>query len=221
MDMSDISIINTSDGSPSLYNHALQEPYHSRHGALSESLHVFIKAGLDYLMQNGLTEIRLLEVGLGTGLNACLAADWARSNNVKLHYLGTEPFPPDNSVLQDFYTALKQSNGCKGLDFYSLPAIWREFNDNFSFRWEAKPVRETISPNCDIIFMDAFAPEKAPDLWTVETLTHLAAQTRTGGILVSYCAKGDFRRALQQSGWNVVKLPGPPGKREMIRAVKG
>jgi len=220
MNVNTISVIRTGDGSPSLYNHVLQEPYHSRHGALAESMHVFIAAGLNNVLQQGCKEIQVLEVGLGTGLNAQLAISWAMQHQVGLRYLGTEPFPPSEALLEEYYTSFSAEQFVHRETLYALPGEWRKLQGDTIFCWEHKPVQEVEFPGCDVIFMDAFAPEKAPDLWTDATLAHLFAQTRKGGVLVSYCAQGQFRRALLRAGWMVEKLPGPPGKREMTRAIK-
>lgn len=219
--MAQLQIIQTDDGSPSLWNPDLGETYHSKFGALQESEHVFIEAGLEAISSHR-TEISILEVGLGTGLNAALAA--AR-NGASLRYLGLEPYPVDEKVLgqMNFGDVLSSSQ------LVALEGIWaapfgQETEINQRFRIE-KSLSGIVEYECgqrlfDVIFFDAFAPEIQGELWSVEVFKKIFEMTSTGGLFVTYCAKGQVRRDLAQAGYEVERLEGPPGKRHMLRATK-
>jgi tRNA U34 5-methylaminomethyl-2-thiouridine-forming methyltransferase MnmC len=227
-----IEVRTTADGSPTLYVPALDEHYHSHHGAAQESRHVFIAAGLQPFLQEGIGNIRqpdrplrLLEVGLGTGLNALLTLAVARRDAVAVAYDGYEtlPLPPATVAALapqwDDIPALSQA-------FRQLHAApWGEslaLTPIFSLTKKLTEIQTAALPvnYYDLIYFDAFAPEKQPELWTEEVFQHLYAAAAPGAVLVSYCAQGQFRRNLRASGWLTEKLPGPPGKREMTRARK-
>jgi tRNA U34 5-methylaminomethyl-2-thiouridine-forming methyltransferase MnmC len=215
-----VSTIRTGDGS-----HTLawgDEHYHSLHGAVAESTHVFIKAGLDAA---GLKHIDLLEVGLGTGLNLLLT--WVRclEGKVSVDYTALEPHPITAEVLErlrhcedlawpglhgPFLERMSSPSedwheAIGGLRFRKLPTRVQEFNETSAF---------------DVIFFDAFAPRHQPEMWALEVFKRMHDALRPGGLLVTYCAKGEVRRTMQSAGFSVERLTGPPGKREMLRARK-
>jgi len=224
---SKVEVRTTADGSPTLYVPALNEHYHSHHGAAQESRHVFIEAGLQPLLDagRGRQPLRLLEVGLGTGLNALLTLAAAHSNGVAVAYDGYETVP----LPADAITALAPQ-------WEGTPALQAAFAQLHAAPWN-KPLALTIifsltkrlaeiqtadlpTAYYDLIYFDAFAPEKQPELWTEDVFKKLYAAAAPGAVLVSYCAQGQFRRNLRAAGWLTEKLPGPPGKREMTRARK-
>ncbi|MDR0745757.1 MAG: tRNA (5-methylaminomethyl-2-thiouridine)(34)-methyltransferase MnmD [Mediterranea sp.] len=210
----------TGDGSATLFVPELNEHYHSVKGARTESRHVFIDMGLKYVRT---AQPRVLEIGFGTGLNAFLSLLEARETGKKAHYTGLELYPlewdtlielkySDDPLFQQihaagweveteispYFTLLK-----KKADFTE---IRKENNDNYRY---------------DVVYFDAFAPGKQPEMWEQQGFDYLYAAMNNGGVLTTYCAKGAVRRALQEAGFVVERLPGPPGgKREIIRAIK-
>ena len=224
-------IITTADGSHSLYVEGLDENYHSKHGAIQESLHVFIKTGLHYIIEKGLREINILEIGLGTGLNALLTWMEAEKLDVKIHYTGLEAFPLDDQILAKLnYTALiGQIPGQARNDLYemfmSLHAVEWEKYVKVSENFELSKIKNTLrdvkfDASFDLIYFDAFGPRVQPEMWTDEVFARLFAATNPNGVLVTYCSKGDVRRSMMKAGFKVEKPAGPPGKRDMVRAEK-
>tara|TARA_B110000285_G_scaffold235522_1_gene317781 strand:- start:628 stop:1773 length:1146 start_codon:yes stop_codon:yes gene_type:complete len=217
------TILLTRDGTPTLQLPNSEVTYHSIHGALSEAQHVFISEGIASLKVAPDQAIEVLEVGFGTGLNAALTLLWAKENNRIVHYRGLEPHPIAASFWEDYpwkqgsvelAEALKQmqsaTSGSKGVQMGgSTFQVDHRSIENFT----------QSSKGYDIIYYDAFAPSHQPELWTKSLFTQLRHLVRSGGVLVTYCAKGLVRRNLMAAGWNVEQIPGPPGKREMIRAI--
>jgi tRNA U34 5-methylaminomethyl-2-thiouridine-forming methyltransferase MnmC len=218
-------IITTSDGSHSLYNPELDETYHSRHGALQESRYVFIQQGLD-LIDPLLKTIRILEIGFGTGLNAVLANEYGVKYNRQIEFTSLETFPLNKEVTDAIN--VEETVGKGNSDFFIQlhAAEWNipvKINDTFSVEKLNTSVQEwpLRSDYFDIIFYDAFGPRAQPEMWTLEIFQKLYESMRTRGIFVTYCAKGQVRRDLTTAGFHTSRLPGPPGKREMLRAEKG
>lgn len=216
-------IIKTSDGSKTIRIIDLDENYHSHHGALQEANHVFLTQGLAYL--NQLDEISIFEMGLGTGLNAFLTAVEAENKNLKIKYTGIEAFPVNSEELN----ALGYEDLMEG----SYNEIFHKIHDSKwgDFEWITKKfslckIHErienvTLEPDSfDLIYYDAFGPRAQDEMWTVELFQKMFDSLKKGGILVTYCAKGQVKRNLKQVGFKVEALPGPPGKREMTRAIK-
>ena len=223
-----VEVRTTADGSPTLYVPALDEHYHSHHGAAQESRHVFIEAGLRPLLREdaGLAAfLHVLEVGLGTGLNALLTLEAAQAAGVLIAYDGYEPHPPPPAALAALKTQW-QANEALNSAFEQLHAgPWREIIELaqtlFLIKREQTLQEADLTNNLyNLIYFDAFAPEKQPELWTEAVFAKLYAAAAPGAVLVSYCAQGQFRRNLRAAGWLTEKLPGPPGKREMTRARK-
>lgn len=222
----------TADGSATLYVPALNEHYHSHHGARQESAHVFIRAGLLPLLAAGVHSVaqplRVLEVGLGTGLNALLTleANQDAAEETFIEYDGLETYPLPLAVVAALQPEWAQQGAWLGQHFGALHhAPWNvpvEMTPHFTIRKMQQALQNAaLRPNhYHLIYFDAFAPDKQPELWTEDVFAQLYAAAAPGAVLVSYCAQGQFRRNLRAAGWLIEKLPGPPGKREMTRARK-
>lgn len=219
-----LQIITTKDGSQSLLNPELNETYHSIHGARQESLHVFIKNGLEFVVQNlGKRSVKTLEIGFGTGLNALLTSQYAKENEVAIEYTTLEAFPVNDSIWQQLTYA--QSESEKDI-FYKLHHEpwdqWTEIMPGFMLK-KLNTTLQLVSFDhdyFDLVYFDAFAPNKQPEMWELPMLQKTVNALAPGGVFVTYCAKGQLKRDLASLGTRVEALQGPPGKREMIRAIK-
>ncbi len=220
-----LEIRQTKDGSNTLYVPTLNEHYHSVHGALQESKHVFIKHGLEHVLE-AKKDIKLLEVGFGTGLNAILTFPYALSQAAFIQYDTLEKFPLGPEVVDKLHFdkfILNPELHDTFLQMHACP--WDEpvsFTPYFTLQKIHEALEEFYPPDAyyDLIYFDAFAPDKQPELWDEAMFAKLYKASRPGGILVTYCAKGSFKRSLKAAGFEVEALPGPPGKREMTRGVK-
>lgn len=219
-----LQIITTKDGSQSLLNPELNETYHSVHGARQESLYVFIKNGLEFVVQQQAKRVvKILEIGFGTGLNAWLTATHAAQHNLKIEYTTLEAFPVNESIWQQLSYA--QTEPEREL-FYTLHHEpwdqWTEVMPGFML----KKLNTTLQLASlghgyfDLVYFDAFAPNKQPEMWTVPMLQKTIESLVPNGVFVTYCAKGQLKRDLANVSATVETLQGPPGKREMIRALK-
>lgn len=221
------NIIPTADGSVTISIPASGVTYHSKHGAIQESMHVFIGAGLHYMIRKDITHkpLRILEMGFGTGLNVLLVLQESIRTGLPVHYESIEAFPLENVV----YSRL---NYCEQLQAPELQPLFMQLHDSswetthaitsqFSFVKRNTSLEKFAgNSEVDLIFYDAFAPSAQPELWTVDVFKKLYALLSPGGVLTTYCSKGDVRRAMMAAGFNIEKIPGPPGKREMVRAGK-
>lgn len=212
----------TADGSYTLYVPELDEHYHSVKGALTESQHIFIEMGLKH---SSAPEPRILEIGLGTGLNAFLTLIAAEEMQRKVHYTGIERYPLAEETLRQLdYPGIIGKKHAE--DYYAIHQAPWEKETNLSpwftlHKIEGDFTRHTFQKGYDIIYFDAFAPEKQPEMWEQALFNTLYNVLNEGGILTTYCAKGIVRRMLQTAGFTVERLPGPPGgKREILRATK-
>ncbi len=214
-------IITTKDGSNSLESAVFGEAYHSIHGAIQESEYVFIGHGLEYMAYRK-DIINVFEMGFGTGLNAWLTYLFAKENNVAINYYSIEQYP----VALETAKELNYTNTTEEIiDFEKLHTTnWEIANmisSNFILTKEKIDLHNFDSSlKFDLIFYDAFAPNAQSDLWTCEIFAKMYRMLNNKGILVTYCAKGYVRRNLEQAGFTVERLDGPPGKREMLRAQK-
>lgn len=214
-------VITTGDGSASLYRADIDETYHSRHGAVQESLHVFIEAGLAQLQH--FPEINVLEVGLGTALNALLTLVFAEENKVSIRYTSLETFP----LPQEIWSKVSYAQNEQQSQWYKAihEAAWNEWvviSPHFSIRKMEAPA-ESVSleeQEFDLMYYDAFGPRAQAEMWRVELFARLTQFMKTDSLWVTYCAKGQVRRDLEACGWNMERIPGPPGKREMLRGKK-
>jgi tRNA U34 5-methylaminomethyl-2-thiouridine-forming methyltransferase MnmC len=217
-------IIVTKDGSHSLLNTDLNETYHSVHGALNESVHVFIKQGLEHFLASAATpEVKILEIGFGTGLNALLSLRFSGQADVNIEYTSLEAFPLDKNIWSrlNYADTLSLQE-----DFNRLHrAPWGErtnISEKFVLVKQQTTLQQIALPESmyDVIYFDAFAPNKQPEMWTLEMLDKVAQAMKPCAVFVTYCAKGQLKRDLKSIGLIVETLPGPPGKKEMVRARK-
>ncbi|MVN22176.1 tRNA (5-methylaminomethyl-2-thiouridine)(34)-methyltransferase MnmD [Mucilaginibacter arboris] len=225
-----LQIIQTADGSNTIFNPEIGENYHSKHGAVQESQHVFLKSGLQYFLsvKEASAEIRkdvtVLEVGLGTGLNFLLSADFCTNNQIKLDYVGIEAFPLNTDLI-------KQT----GYEQYISKDLWESFQGMYPSTINHKVKinafcelelvhRELLnfeSPQLfDVVYFDAFAAIHQPEMWGEEAIAHTVSFLKTGGVFVTYAITGNLKRQLKALNFAVEKVPGAPGKREMLRATK-
>ena len=211
------NLIITDDGSSSIYVEKLGEHYHSHFGARQESEHIFINSALKQVDKS---EINILEYGFGTGLNALLSLEYTMNNGININYTSIEKYP----VTSEEY--LKLNFGVKENLFLKLHetewGISNIINDNFSIHKVNLDFREFNSKNMmfDVVFFDAFAPDVQPYLWSEEIFRFIYSAMNIGGVLTTYTVKGSIRRLLKSVGFDVEKIPGPPGKREITRAWK-
>lgn len=210
----------TADGSITLSNSETGVLYHSIHGAVTESKHVFIQAGLQYYFDRYQPqEINICEMGFGTGLNAYLTIEWLKDSPSKINYQTIEKYPLSNEVIKEYASTSKLND-----PFLSLHEAewnqWVEIQDNFRLLKHHNDLKDvSLQDPIDIVYYDAFAPTAQPELWTEEVFQFLKKAMKPQSVLVTYCAKGIVKRALRAVGFEVENLPGPPRKREMIRAV--
>jgi tRNA U34 5-methylaminomethyl-2-thiouridine-forming methyltransferase MnmC len=217
-------IITTKDGSHTVQWPEWKVTYHSTHGAIQESMHIFIQAGLHYILQQNPSQpVYIFEMGFGTGLNAFLTAIEAQKTKTNIHYTTIELYPlsPDeiaalnyNQLLKDdtdLFQQIHQAEWNKAVivtDYFTLEKI----NTNlFDY---------TTNQLFNVIYYDAFDPSAQPELWTQAVFEKLYTMLSNNGILVTYSSKSAIRKAMQAAGFTVTKLPGPPGKREIVRATK-
>ncbi len=216
-------LIITNDGSHTLYLPEIDEHYHSTHGAIQESQHIFIEAGLRYCSKK---EITIFEVGFGTGLNAYLTCKEATSRNLKIHYITIEKYPIDKQVWQSLNYPFQKNENDESIFYRLHEAPFNEETqiiDGFTIRKIQEDFTQldfNLLPPLDLIYFDAFSPEKQPEMWSDAIFLSLFNQSNPSAILVTYCAKGLVRRTMQSAGFLVERLPGPPGKREMLRAIR-
>lgn len=215
----------TADGSSTLYHAEVGEHYHSKHGALQESKHVFVHSGLAYYIEKEKVDsLAILEVGFGTGLNFLQSADYSILEGLKLQYCGIEAYPLAADII--FGT---------GYDNYVAPSVWTAFKEKYvdalsgvvhfteNIGWQVahcKVLEFKSEQLFDVIYFDAFAAIHQPEMWTDETLAHVCQYLRVGGVFVTYAITGNLKRSMKALGFKIEKAPGAPGKREMLRAVK-
>ena len=212
----------TADGSSTIHLPDWNENYHSTHGAIQESKHVFLKQGLEAV---AVSEIAILEIGFGTGLNCFLTFLEVEKKNVSVNYVGVEAYP----VIEKEYSKLNYVTELKVAEkqdvFDKMHACsWEEKHQifsNFSLTKREQFFKDIEDLDCfNLVYFDAFGAEHQPELWTVTVFKKMYDALKINGILVTYSAKGSVRRAMQEVGFTVERLKGPPGKREMLRAVK-
>ena len=210
------------DGSSTLYRPDIDEHYHSVHGAIQESEHVFIQAGLEYFTSQ---EVSILEVGFGTGLNALLTMVYRNGRNIRYHAIERWPISEETIARLNYPACISSKEPAAKEYFRDLHnCLWNQtmqITDWFSIFKQNMDLRsfENAGPY-DVVYFDAFAPDKQPELWTPEIFKKITDAMNKGGVLTTYSAKGSVKRALTEAGMTVTKLPGPPGKRDIIRAIK-
>ncbi|MDR0232964.1 MAG: tRNA (5-methylaminomethyl-2-thiouridine)(34)-methyltransferase MnmD [Dysgonamonadaceae bacterium] len=218
----------TADGSHTLYIPEMEEHYHSVNGAIQESLHVYIEAGLNQCKKE---TINVLEFGFGTGLNAFLTIVEAEKRNLncksalaKINYTTIEKYPLPVAITNQLNYA--KEFAIKYQPYFSKihTCEWGNFV-KISTHFQIKKIQSDFSDfqfedNYDVIFYDAFAPDKQSDVWPQEIFNKIFQHSNPNAILTTYCAKGNIRRMMQAAGFQTERIPGPPGKREMLRARK-
>jgi tRNA U34 5-methylaminomethyl-2-thiouridine-forming methyltransferase MnmC len=219
-----MQLLITGDGSHTLYVPELDEHYHSTYGAITESLHVFIKSGLEALPAK--KNISIFEVGFGTGLNALLACMAAVRLGANISYFALEKNPIDMELIGNlnYATHLSAENNSQEMFMVIHQAPWNE-TSRIHPGFQLHKIHESLLGyypgfTYDLVFFDAFGPGKQPEMWNTEIFKRLFDKLNPGGILTTYCVKGDVKRMVKQAGFKIEKLPGPPGKREILRATK-
>ncbi len=234
LDLTNRTLIETGDGSHSLYVADLDEQYHSRHGAIQESVHVFIAMGMEARKEE---HLRILEIGFGTGLNAWLTAEKTggkrsggnrsgqESHRKAIEYIGVEAYPLSVEEAASLNYP-EQTGGDADLFNWLHHTPWGSpeqspTHPHFQLLKLQSRIEEfDLGTPVNLIYFDAFAPEKQPELWTDAIFEKMYRLLTPGGTLATYSAKGEVRRTMIRAGFQIEKLPGPPGKREMLRAMK-
>lgn len=222
--LKNIQLVPTSDGSNTIFNPQIGENYHSKHGAYQESLHVFVQSGLQYYLQHTQkTEISILEIGFGTGLNFLLSVEYALDTQLSLNYRGIEAYPLGESIIrQTNYDALL-------INQHVFPAYLSNYQtafekkctieNNITLKIDSCPLLSfNTNDKYDIIYFDAFAKVHQPDMWTQESIQHACTFLKDKGIFVTYSVTGDLKRQLKSLGFEIERPAGAAGKREMMRA---
>lgn len=207
----------TADGSFTVYDERVGECFHSIHGAVQESLHVFIRSGFDWCPKN---TVRILEIGFGTGLNAYLTLRRAIETKKEVEYETIELYPLDIELVKSFARSIEDE--ALLLRLHEVPwGLRQPIMPGFLLtKIQADVTLTDFSGIFDVVYFDAFSPEKQPELWTEEIFDRLYTVMSDTSVLVTYCAKGEIKRRLRRVGFTVEGLPGPPGKREITRAIK-
>ena len=214
-------LVTTSDGSHTLFVPEIDEHYHSVNGAVQESLHIFINAALKKCKKD---KIHILEIGFGTGLNAFLSMLEAEKSNKQIVFTTIELYPVEYENILSFNYA-QQVDSKRKEDFLLLHQVnWNEkviINEHFTIeKILADFTSFEFKEKYDVIFFDAFSPEKQPEMWTENIFSQMYRVSNKDCILTTYCAKGIVRRAMQKAGYIVERIPGPKGKREILRSRK-
>ncbi|CAZ96968.1 tRNA (5-methylaminomethyl-2-thiouridine)(34)-methyltransferase MnmD [Zobellia galactanivorans] len=215
-------IITTGDGSKTIQITDWDEQYHSKHGAVQEAYHVFIKHGLALFTGK---DISILEIGFGTGLNALITYIESEKNGGRLRYTGVEAYPVSEVEMAQLNYIGELDAEAYENDFKRMHnSDWGcdiHISNDFMLRKEQKFFADITDENAfDLVYFDAFGARVQPELWTEDIFAIMYRAMRKDGVLVTYAAKGSVRRAMQAVGFEVERLPGPPGKREMLRARK-
>jgi tRNA U34 5-methylaminomethyl-2-thiouridine-forming methyltransferase MnmC len=214
-------IIITSDGSHTIYVPEINEHYHSINGAVQESNHIFIKNGFEVCKAD---PVGILEIGFGTGLNALLTALKCMSGKKEVNYTSIEKYPLGEWIIKSLNHSEYAGENAKEVFQMIHAAPWNisvNICKNFNLKKiETDFTADPLSGRYDLIYFDAFGPDKQPEMWTKDVFEKIASVTKRNGMLVTYSAKGEVKRTLTACGFDVTLLPGPPGKRQMISAVK-
>jgi len=215
----------TGDGSPTILNTTINESYHSTNGALTESRHIFIDQGY-HAVPGKSRDMTILEVGFGTGLNALLTMVECEKEKRKVNYIGIEPFPLEDELLKQLTYPGLVGSCTERSSFYKMHHIPWEVPFYISDHFILYKIKQKLQEvdfqegKFNLVYFDAFSPETQPELWTLPVFAKLFASLQPGGILITYSVKGEVRRSLKSVGFDVEKIPGPPGKREITRAQK-
>ena len=213
----------TEDGSHTIYLPEMEEHYHSVHGAIQESMHVYIEAGL---LQTSKNDISILEIGFGTGLNAYLTLCKAKQLNLRVKYSSIEKYPLNEKEFgqlnypevifpeqAELFSLIHRASWNQPVEISSGFILQKMNVDLLTYSFSNIPL-------FDLVYFDAFAPSKQPEMWTDDILQKVSATVKKGGIIVTYCARGTIRRSLSAAGFVMERLPGPTGKKEILRGKK-
>jgi len=215
----------TADGSHTIFLPELNETYHSTHGAMRESQHVFVDKGLNFVVQSGKRIINIFEVGFGTGLNALLSQLYAEQYQIKVKYQSIEAYPLDLEEISKLNYADQIQGDHVKIKYTKLHESpwnkWVALSENFQLK-KTKDFIQNIDLDqpFEVCYFDAFAPSKQAEMWEMPILAKMHGMLKKGGVFVTYCARGQLKRDLNKLGFEVQSLPGPPGKKEMVRAIK-
>lgn len=215
-------VINTDDGSSSIYVREMDETYHSTHGAIQEARHVFLENGIH---QIDASSIRLFELGFGTGLNALLTLDYANKMGIQIEYHAIEAFPIEPELVKQL-NYVEMINPELKTNFEAMHLCEWNSDVQLSSNFKLQKIHSKIqnfpieNETYNVIYFDAFGPVAQAEMWTIEIVKKMYDALVDGGILVTYCAQGEFKRNLKRVGFGVETLPGPPGKREMTKGSK-
>ena len=219
-------IIISEDGSHTIELIGKNEQYHSTHGAIQESKHVYIQHGLARISQNK-QQINILEVGMGTGLNVLLSYQYALKNQLHINYTAIEAYPLENKIWNQLNYAklIEDKNDLSAIYHKIHISEWNKellLNDQFHMKKINRPIQETqLKDNYfDLVYFDAFNPDLEPQLWSAEVFSNLYHSMKMDSLLSTYSTKGIIKRALKSCGFSIEKKPGPPGKREILNAIK-
>ena len=220
-----LKIIKTSDGSHTIYDESLNETYHSIHGSINESNHVYVNAGLkQFIYESRKKHVNILEVGFGTGLNFLLLYDFLKKRNIKVDYHTIEPNPLNDSVLEklNFSKIIGSVDEIFKIIHKSKTDELVEIDKKITFLKSVDTIEniKLKERKYDIIFFDAFAPSKQPDIWSYNNLNKIHSSMGEDSILVTYCSSRKFKKTLHDLGFKVEVLDGPKGKKEMVRVRK-
>jgi len=222
-----LEFVQTADGSKTIYNAEIGENYHSKNGALQESTHVFVNSGLRYFLDDVKApgaDLSILEIGFGTGLNFLLSAEFCMERKLSLDYTGVEAYPLDSELISQ-----------TGYEQYVSADLWQQFIDKYNLLLisetrlneycklqiaNCKLLEFRSNQQYDIIYFDAFAASRQPEMWSETAITHTIQFLKPGGVFVTYAITGNLKRSLKALGCKIEKVPGAAGKREMLRAIK-
>jgi tRNA U34 5-methylaminomethyl-2-thiouridine-forming methyltransferase MnmC len=218
-----MNIINTADGSPTVFLPGLNEQYHSVNGAITESVYVYIDKGYRFCIA---PRPVVFEVGFGTGLNCLLTAVEAKKMQRKTFYISIEKFPLNNEIINQLNYGQLISAEAEMIFEKIHAARWNSevqispFFSLLKIEADLLQFESVFTEKCDVIYFDAFGPDKQPEMWTPAVFSKISELLYVGGIFVTYSAKGEVRRNLSASGFVMERLPGPPGKFQMLRGIK-
>lgn len=221
-----LELVITSDGSATLFNAAVGENYHSKHGAVQESQHVFVKSGLQYFVEHfQKEELNILEVGFGTGLNFLFSAEFANNSNIRINYTGIEKHPVPLNLLEktEYGKYLNDQNSwIKFLEIYEQSFKSEiAYSDKLKLQNYCNDLMDfNVKKRFDIIYFDAFAAVHQPEMWSKESIAHTCSFLKDKGIFVTYSVTGELKRNLKALGFEIQRPQGAAGKREMMRAIK-
>jgi tRNA U34 5-methylaminomethyl-2-thiouridine-forming methyltransferase MnmC len=216
-----MKLVVTADGSHTIWLPEINEHYHSAFGAVTESEHIFIRSGLDIVLGTK-DNLTVFEVGFGTGLNAYLTGLKALKTGKRIHYYAIEKYPVPYKVVESLNYPVEKENPAL---FYQIHECGWDSDNVIHSNFTLNKINSDVTgykppPGIDLVYFDAFSPEVQPEMWTAEIFNALYLSMNSGGILTTYCVKGSVKRTLRNCGFEIEKIPGPPGKREILRARK-